>query len=189
MASVISQVPNILTLSRIVAAPLLIMVLRDGNFGLALVLFIAAGLTDGLDGWIAKRFNCTSELGARLDPLADKIIIVSAYCMLTILGVIPFWLVTLVIFRDAVIVGGYLVLTTLDGDIPMQPTWTSKTNTVLQITLVIAVLLVESRWLSIPDFTGFLMFAVTISTIASGTQYVWIWAFRKNSRISSDPAE
>ena len=189
MTSVISQLPNILTLSRIVAAPLLIMVLRNESYELALILFLLAGLTDGLDGWIAKRFNCTSELGARLDPLADKIIIVSAFCMLAMLGVIPFWLVTLVIFRDVVIVGGYLVLTTLDGDIPMQPTWTSKTNTVLQITLVIAVLLDESTWLFIPGLTEILMFAVVISTIASGTQYVWIWAFRKNSRISSDPAE
>ena len=140
MISVVAQIPNVLTLSRIAAAPILILLLRDENFELALILFVLAGLTDGLDGWIAKRFNCASQLGARLDPLADKIIIISAYFMLVLGGMLPFWLVTLVIFRDAVIVGGYLVLTTLDGDIPMQPTKSSKTNTVLQITLVIAVL-------------------------------------------------
>lgn len=189
MTSLISQIPNILTLSRIVAAPLLIMVLRNESYEIALILFLAAGLTDGLDGWIAKRYNCTSQLGARLDPLADKIIIVSAYCMLTILEVIPFWLVTLVIFRDAVIVGGYLVLTSLDGDIPMQPTLTSKTNTFLQITLVIAVLLNNTTWLFIPFLTESLMFAVAFSTIASGTQYVWVWALRKNTRINSDSTQ
>lgn len=180
MASVTAHIPNILTLSRFVAAPLLIVVLRDQNFELALILFILAGLTDGLDGWIAKRFNCTSELGARLDPLADKTIIIAAYCMLTILGVIPFWLMMLVIFRDAVIVGGYLVLTTLNGNIPMQPTLTSKTNTFLQITFVIAVLLNNTSWLYIPLFTETLMYAVAVSTIASGIQYVWVWAIRKN---------
>ena len=79
MTSVTTHIPNILTLSRIVAAPLLIVVLRNENYELALILFILAGMTDGLDGWIAKRFNCTSELGASLDPLADKIIIIAAY--------------------------------------------------------------------------------------------------------------
>ncbi len=180
MTSVTSHIPNILTLSRIVAAPLLIVVLRNENYELALILFILAGMTDGLDGWIAKRFNCTSELGASLDPLADKIIIIAAYGMLTILGVIPFWLMMLVIFRDLVIVGGYLVLTTLDGNIPMQPTFTSKTNTFLQITFVIAVLLNNTSWLFIPYLTETLMFAVAISTIASGTQYVWVWGIQRN---------
>ncbi len=179
MTSVTTHIPNILTLSRIAAAPLLIVVLRNENYEFALILFILAGLTDGLDGWIAKRFNCTSELGASLDPLADKIIIIAAYCMLTILDAIPFWLVMLVIFRDVVIVGGYLVLTTLNGNIPMQPTLTSKTNTFLQITFVIAVLLNNTSWLFIPYLTETLMFAVAISTVASGTQYVWVWAIRK----------
>ena len=72
MTSVIAQIPNVLTLSRIAAAPILILLLRDESFELALILFVLAGLTDGLDGWIAKRFNCASQLGARLDPLADK---------------------------------------------------------------------------------------------------------------------
>ncbi len=185
MSAVISHIPNLLTLSRIAAAPLLILLLRNENFELALILFIIAGLTDGLDGWIAKRFNCTSQLGARMDPLADKIIIICAYCMLVLLEVIPFWLVMLVIFRDAVIVGGYLVLTTLDGEIPMQPTLTSKTNTFLQITLVIAVLLHNTSWLLIPVLTQVLIYAVAVFTVASGIQYVWIWAIRRQGRQSS----
>ena len=156
VSSALSQIPNILTLSRIAAAPVLILLLRDENYELALILFILAGITDGLDGWIAKRFGFTSQLGARLDPLADKIIIISAYCMLVLLGELPFWLVTLVIFRDLIIVGGYLVLTTLDGDIQMQPTMVSKTNTVAQIVLVIVVLLENTMWLKLPT-TAWLM--------------------------------
>jgi len=184
MTPVVSQIPNLLTLSRIAAAPVLILLLRDHNFELALVLFVIAGITDGLDGWIAKRFGFTSQLGARLDPLADKIIIISAYFMLVYLGLLPFWLVTLVIFRDAVIVGGYLVLTSLDGDIQMQPTRTSKTNTVLQITLVIVVLLENSTWLALPYISNVLTYIVTFFTIASGSQYVWVWAIRRSIRQS-----
>ncbi len=179
VSSALAQIPNILTLSRIAAAPLLILLLRDANYELALILFILAGITDGLDGWIAKRFDFVSELGARLDPLADKIIIICAYIMLVVLGELPFWLVTLVIFRDLIIIGGYLVLTTLDGDIQMRPTMTSKINTVAQIVLVIAVLLENTSWLVLPDVSDLLTFAVAILTVASGVQYVWVWAIRR----------
>ena len=189
MSPVIAQIPNLLTVSRIIATPILIVLLNGENFELALIVFVIAGLTDGLDGWIAKRFNCESRLGAMLDPVADKIIIVSAYCMLMIVADIPFWLVTLVIFRDAVIVGGYLVLTSLHGEIPMQPTLASKTNTCLQITLVIAVLINNTTWFSIELLTTALIYGVTVSTIASGAQYIWIWAFRKDARVQSESTE
>ncbi len=179
VSTVLAQIPNILTLSRIAAAPVLILLLRVENYELAVVLFILAGITDGLDGWIAKRFNCTSQLGARLDPLADKIIIVSAYIMLVLLGNLPFWLVMLVIFRDLIIVGGYLVLSTLDGDVQMQPTMTSKTNTVAQISLVIAVLLENTMWSFVPAVSFLLVYVVVVLTIASGAQYVWVWAIRR----------
>lgn len=180
MYAVASQIPNVLTLLRIAAAPVLIILLRDHNYELALVVFIVAGITDGLDGYIAKRFNFVTELGAHLDPLADKIIIISAYSMLVWLGQIPFWLVTLVIFRDVVILGGYLVLMALDGDIPMLPTKISKTNTALQISLVIFVLLENTAWSFLPGFSTLLLYAVVVTTIASGSQYVWVWAIRRS---------
>ena len=179
VSSVLAQIPNILTLSRIAAAPVLILLLRNENYEFALILFILAGITDGLDGWIAKRFDFTSQLGARLDPLADKTIIISAYLMLVVLGDLPFWLVTLVIFRDLIIVGGYLVLSTLDGHIPMQPTMTSKTNTVAQISLVIAVLLENTAWLALPNVSVILVYIVAVLTVVSGAQYVWVWAIRR----------
>lgn len=179
VSSIVPQIPNILTLSRIAAAPVLILLLRDENYELAVILFVSAGITDGLDGWIAKRYGFTSQLGARLDPLADKTIILSAYIMLAILGDLAFWLVTLVIFRDLIIIGGYLVLTTLDGQVQMQPTMTSKINTVAQIVLVIAVLSENTSWLS-TQFIGFWMtYAVAALTIVSGAQYVWVWAIRR----------
>ena len=184
MYAVASQIPNVLTLLRIAAAPVLIILLRDHSYELALVVFIVAGITDGLDGYIAKRFNFVTELGAHLDPLADKIIIISAYSMLVWLGQIPFWLVTLVIFRDVVILGGYLVLMALDGDIPMLPTKISKTNTALQISLVIFVLLENTAWNFLPGFSTLLLYAVVATTIASGSQYVWVWAIRRSIKQS-----
>ncbi len=180
MSSFISQIPNFLTLSRIVSAPILVVLLENRNYKLALVLFVVAGITDGLDGWIAKRFNFTSQLGATLDPLADKIIIVSAYIMLVLLGKLPFWLVTLVIFRDLLIVGGVLMLTILDRDVPMKPTKTSKINTALQIILVIAVLIENSNLFSIVHVSNILIYTVAIMTIASGAQYIWVWAIRRS---------
>ena len=178
----LAQIPNILTLSRIGAAPILILLLRDENYSAALVLFIAAGITDGLDGWIAKRYNCTSQLGARLDPIADKVIIVSAYIMLVILGLIPFWLVTLVIFRDLVIVGGYLVLSTLDGHVSIEPTMTSKTNTLFQILLVIVALVENASWSFDFGLTPVMIIVVAASTFLSGIQYLWIWVIRRSVR-------
>ena len=180
MHAVASKIPNLLTLLRIAAAPVLIILLRDHNYEWALILFIVAGITDGLDGYIAKKFNFVTELGAHLDPLADKIIIISAYSMLVWLGQIPFWLVTLVIFRDVVILGGYLVLMALDGDIPMLPTKISKTNTALQISLVIFVLLENTTWNFLPEISTLLLYAVVATTVASGGQYVWGWAIRRS---------
>ena len=100
----LSQIPNLLTLVRVAACPMLVLLLYEGRYELALYLFIVAGITDGLDGFIAKRFDCESKFGAVLDPSADKLLIASAYIMLAFLGDIPFWLLILVVFRDLVII-------------------------------------------------------------------------------------
>ena len=185
MASFKSQIPNGLTVSRIVAVPVLVMLLEAENYKFAFLLFILAGLTDGLDGWLAKRFGWVSDLGTRLDPLADKILLVAAFIMLGRLEVVPFWLVTLVIFRDVLIVGGYMVLATLDVKYELKPTLISKLNTFLQITLVIIVLLNMTGWLSVP-FINLLEYAVAVSTIVSGIHYLWIGAFPRNSKLSPE---
>lgn len=178
----ISHIPNILTLARIAATPVMIVLLRDRAYESALLLFIVAGLTDGLDGYIAKRFDFVSRLGAILDPIADKMLIISAYVMLAVLGDIPFWLLVLVGFRDIMIVGGYLILETLEGDVQMQPSLVSKVNTFLQITLVIVVLLDKTGWMSAGVFLTLLILAVTITTVLSGAHYVWYWGIREESR-------
>ena len=127
------QIPNLLTLARIAAVPVLILFLYEGRYGAALAVFVLAGITDGLDGWIAKRFKCVTRLGSILDPLADKILIVSTYVMLVLAGDLPFWLILLIGFRDLGIIAGVLVMNTLNGHVQMQPSLLSKVNTFLQI--------------------------------------------------------
>ena len=174
-----SQIPNLLTLLRIAACPILVILLQDSRYDLALIVFFMAGLTDGLDGYIAKRFDCTSDLGAILDPIADKLLIASAYIMLAILQDIPFWLLVAVMFRDLVIVAGYLILVMMGNEVPMKPTYVSKLNTFLQISLMAAVLMERAGWVEIPFIIVVLIAGVLMTTIISGIQYVWFWGIRR----------
>lgn len=174
-----SQIPNILTLIRIAACPVLVLLLHDRNYQMALALFLAAGITDGLDGYIAKRFNYISKFGSVLDPVADKLLIASAYIMLAMLGDIPFWLLIVVMFRDLVIVAGYLMFVAMGEKLPMRPIITSKINTFMQISLMVAVLLEKSGFLHIPLVTEALVVGVLLTTIISGIQYVWVWGIRR----------
>lgn len=175
-----SHLPNILTLMRLAAAPVLVVLLRDERHALALALFVIAGLSDGLDGYIAKRYSHVSRLGAILDPVADKVLIVSAYVMLTLLGLVPFWLLVTVVFRDLLIVGGCLMLFILNGSVQMRPSPISKLNTFLQITLVIVVLVHATDWISLGPAVTLLIAAVFTTTVLSGVHYLWIWVIRRH---------
>ena len=175
----LAQIPNLLTLVRIAACPVLVLLLYEGRYDLAFYVFILAGVTDGLDGFIAKRFNCESGFGAVLDPAADKLLIASAYIMLAILGDIPFWLLILVMFRDLVIIVGYLILVVMNYEVPMAPTYSSKINTFMQISLMVGVLLEESGFLQLSMMLDLLIAGVVVSTVVSGMQYVWQWGIKR----------
>lgn len=168
--------PNIITLARIALVPVLILLLKDQDYAAALWVFAVAGVSDGLDGFLAKRYRLESRLGAVLDPAADKILMVSTYVMLTVLEHIPFWLMLTVVFRDLVIVGGYLAYTTHHGPVRMRPSMLSKINTVAQIVFAVLIL-VRQAWLSgIPiAVTEALTWAVFATTVASGIHYLWSW--------------
>jgi cardiolipin synthase len=171
---------------RIAACPVLVLALNDRAYDVAILLFLVAGITDGLDGYIAKRYNCQSGFGATLDPIADKLLIACAYIMLAILNDIPFWLLVVVMFRDLVIVVGYLMLVMMGDDVPMKPTYLSKFNTFLQIVLVVAVLLGKADWVPAPLLLQTLMvqaliIGVSLTTLGSGVQYVWAWGIKRDS--------
>jgi len=175
-----THIPNILTLLRIMACPVLIVLLNEGSYGASLALAAAAGVSDALDGFIAKRFNCVSRLGTMLDPLADKLLIISAMVMLTLSSHIPLWLFVGIVFRDLIIIGGWLILTTLHTEVHLRPSFVSKINTTLLIVLIITILIQLEGTLAVPEWPITLMiFSVAVTTALSLAHYLWIWAFRR----------
>ena len=141
----------------------------------AFLLFLAAGVSDAIDGYLAKRFAMTSELGAYLDPLADKALIVSIYVTLGVSGEIPVWLVILVVSRDIMIVGAVLLAWLVGRPLPMKPLLVSKLNTAAQLIFAGVVLATlglrfEANWL-----VSGAMAAVTLLTLVSVAAYVREW--------------
>src|SRR4029079_7675250 len=127
------SMPNLITLARIILVPVVVWAIATGQLRLAFLLFLAAAISDAVDGFLAKRFGMKTELGAYLEPLADKVLIVSLYVTLRITGVIPLWIVILVVSRDFMIVGGILLSWLVDRPVAIRPHLISKVNTGMQI--------------------------------------------------------
>ena len=176
--SLVLYIPNILSIARIGLVPWLLVLLQAQQFTLSLVVFVVAGITDGLDGFIAKRFNAQTNLGAILDPLADKALLVSAYVMLSIMELVPFWLMVVVVFRDVVIVGGYLIMRLSFDSIEMRPLLISKANTFIQIAFIILVLVSLLGGLDQSGLMTVLAYLVLLTSVTSGSAYVYIWAIK-----------
>src|SRR5664280_1269113 len=133
-AGIALNIPNLITLGRILLVPIVVWAIATpGAMWIAFVLFLAAGVSDAIDGYLAKRFDMTTELGAYLDPLADKALIVSIYLTLGINGFIPRWLVILVVSRDIMIVGAFMLSWLVGAPLKVKPLLVSKLNTVAQI--------------------------------------------------------
>jgi cardiolipin synthase (CMP-forming) len=126
-------IPNALTLLRFCLIPLTVVLIQEREFHIAFLVFAIAGLTDALDGFIARRFNQQSELGAYLDPLADKMLVAASFMALFAVQAMPYWLVVLVIFRDIMILGAVAIAWLLNNPIPIEPLLVSKCNTAAQI--------------------------------------------------------
>ncbi|AWK86910.1 CDP-alcohol phosphatidyltransferase family protein [Azospirillum thermophilum] len=172
------SIPNIITFFRILAVPVAMYMILTGDAGWAFWLFVAAGVSDGLDGAIARMFRARTVLGGYLDPIADKALIVGVYMALGYVGQIPLWLVMLVVFRDVMIVGGVMLLYTLKETLAMQPLYISKINTVVQIALAAAVLAPPGLGMPPLEAAGqplvpLLVYACAATTIASGLGYAW----------------
>lgn len=163
---------NIITFGRLCAVPLAFWLVLDHRMDDAFLLFVAAGLSDALDGWLARRYG-GNAVGAMMDPVADKALLVTMYVTLAAIGVLPSWLAILVVFRDLLIVGGVVVLAVLGHAITIQPLYISKLNTVLQIVLIGVTLLQGGFGLGIPGLSAVVTWAVVVTTIASGAAYVW----------------
>lgn len=172
------DIPNIISLLRIALVIPVVYLLIQRQFSFALVLFFIAGISDGLDGYLAKRNNWTTRLGSILDPLADKLLLVFSYFALGWLGEIPMWLVAAVVIRDLVIIVGAIAYHELIGVYDMTPTWMSKSNTFFQIMLVLAVVFSLGVY-RLPEMViDGLIITVAATTVASGVNYVWVWGRR-----------
>ena len=169
------SIPNLITLARILSVPVMVWSIMNGWMLAAFLLFLAAGVSDAIDGYLAKRFAMTSELGAYLDPLADKALIVSIYVTLGVSGEIPRWLVILVVSRDIMIVGAVLLAWLVGKPLPMKPLLVSKLNTAAQLVFACVVLATlglrfEADWL-----VAAAMAAVTLLSLLSIAAYVREW--------------
>lgn len=167
------NIPNILTVLRILITPLFVILLIRDLHGYALLLFVLAGISDGLDGLIARMFNQRSDLGAVLDPIADKLLLTAAYLSLGILKDIPGWLVVVVISRDVVIVTGIAVLTFSGIHFDIRPTLISKWTTVVQV-LTVAVTLLDLQFQCAASVWRLLCWATAGMTVTSGLHYTYI---------------
>ena len=127
------NIPNFLTLLRLCLVPVIIDMIIAHEWLIAFLIFVIAGVTDGVDGFIARHFNLRTELGAYLDPLADKALLVSIYVTLAVVQVIPAWLAILVVARDIMIIGAIILAWLLDNPMPISPLRVSKANTFAQI--------------------------------------------------------
>lgn len=174
------ELPNLITWLRIILVPFFWFSLRERQFSVALGLFIIAGISDGLDGLLAKRYGWTSRFGSILDPLADKLLLVTAFISLTQIGLLPIWLSAAVLGRDVVIVVGAIAYHFVIGKYRMSPLIIGKLNTFMQIALVIAVILAAdsgAKYLSPRIITGLIYFTLA-TTILSGANYILLWGWR-----------
>lgn len=172
------QIPNAITILRILLVVPIMVLLARREYGPVLVLFFIAGVSDGLDGYLARRFHWHTWLGSLLDPLADKFMLVGTFLLLGWNGLLPWWLVGLVILRDVLIVGGATAYHYCCQSLIMEPTWISKVNTVLQILLGLLIIVAAmGPWIP-PWVVTSMIVLVTVSTVWSGIDYVWRWGWR-----------
>ena len=169
------DIPNIISVLRILLVLPVVMLLLERQFGWALVLFFIAGVSDGVDGYLAKRNNWQTRLGSILDPLADKLLLVSSYMVLGWLEIIPMYLVLVILLRDFVIILGAVAYHLLYGAYDMTPTVVSKINTFMQISLILIVVFSLGLY-ALPDkLIEYLVHGVFVTTLLSGADYVWVW--------------
>jgi cardiolipin synthase len=171
-----SDIPNLITAFRFLLVPPVVLALLNERLGAALTLFFIAGFSDALDGYLAKRNNWSSRLGALMDPLADKLLLVSSFVTLGWLGWIPMWLVALVVLRDLVIVGGAIVFHMRVERLEAAPSMISKLNTFAQILLVLAVIFSKGVYELPVLWLDLLVYSVLATTVWSGLDYVLTWS-------------
>jgi cardiolipin synthase len=168
-------IPNIITLFRFLLVPLVVLSLLNGEWTWAFGGFVAAAVSDGIDGFIARNFNQRSELGAYLDPIADKVLLVSVFVVLGYMGHLPLWLVIAAVSRDALIIGGVVLSTVMSKPVAVKPIFVSKANTAAQLVLASLVLASLALGFSLGILFDILVYFCGLLTVASGAAYLVSW--------------
>jgi len=171
------NIPNLLTLGRILLTPFIVYFILEQQPLMALVLMAVAGVTDMLDGAIAKHFDMQTTVGSYLDPMADKLLLVSTIVCLFYVDEVPLFVFLAVVFRDAIIVAGALAYEVVTRRLKMEPTFLSKTTTTVQIIYVLLALLHMAYGFS-ESLMSFAVWVTFVVTVASGVQYMVLWTYK-----------
>lgn len=169
------NLPNFITLVRIFLVPLIVWLIVTGQYFAAFLAFVIAGVSDGVDGFIAKRWDQATELGAYLDPIADKLLLVSIYVALGFQAVLEPWLVITVVSRDILIVGAFILSWVLDRPVAVTPIMISKANTTMQIVLAALALGGLGFGLDVDDLILVTGVLVAVLTVLSAAAYLRLW--------------
>lgn len=170
-----ASLPNLITLGRLLLTPVAISLVADESWRLAFAVFVVAGVSDAVDGWLAKTFSLQSDLGAILDPVADKALIVSIYVSLAIVGAIPRWLTIMVVSRDIMIVGGLAIAWVMSRPMAVEPHPASKATTAAQLALAGVVLAGQAYGIRVVLLDLALVATVAALTVTSASVYLWRW--------------
>lgn len=169
------NIPNLISVLRLLLVPFTVWLVISEAYGYAFLTFVAAGISDGIDGYLARRFDWRTRLGAYLDPLADKALLVSVFVTLGFLKLIPAWLAIMVVSRDALIVGAVLLSRLMDHPVHVRPLMVSKVNTVAQILFAVAVLGVAAVGKPLEMLVDYASIPVALLTALSGAAYLSTW--------------
>jgi cardiolipin synthase (CMP-forming) len=175
------NLPNLISLARLLSVPIVIWSMLAEEMALAFWLFIAAGISDAIDGFIAKRSGNQTVVGGFLDPLADKALLVSVYITLGKIGHLPLWIVILVASRDVLIIGGAILFQSLNHSLKPEPLMVSKLNTVAQIVLAATTLGELAMGADWHVAIAVLVWTVAVTTLASGGSYIVQWSRRMST--------
>ena len=179
------NLPNIITFARLLSVPVVVYLIIQAAHLAAFIMFVISGISDALDGYLAKHKNQTTQLGAILDPMADKALLVGVYITLGLQGNLPDWLVVLVVFRDLLIIGGILILFLVRLEVKMQPLPVSKINTATQLALAAIVLATLGLHVEIEGVVQSGIYLVAVTTVISGASYMVSWT-RQMAGIEED---
>jgi len=177
----LSWLPNAISLMRMALIAPILMLILGGEYSWALALFLVAGFSDGIDGFLARRFDWRSRLGALLDPVADKLLVAGTFITLAYTQHVPVWLTTVVVLRDLAIVGGAIAYSFIVTPVEGEPTTISKLNTVFQL-LFLSFVLSRAGFGWPEEITITILGAgILITVVISGVDYIWSWSKRAHA--------